>query len=182
VADGKFRMDLYYRLAVTNISIPPLRERKADLPDMIEHWVRVSRERYNVANAVCDDVAYQCLLNYAWPGNVRELRNAIEGAVLMAQDGIITVDHLPPEIGASADPASARDKAPSAQSSLALQKVRSLEMAEAESIRVAIQQSRGNLTQVAAQLGIAKSTLYQKIRKYALMQDLGTTRQITRRH
>jgi transcriptional regulator of acetoin/glycerol metabolism len=55
-------------------------------------------------------------------------------------------------------------------------------MEEAESIRVAIQQSRGNLTQVAAQLGIAKSTLYQKIRKYALMKDLGTTRQITRRH
>ncbi|WP_341315436.1 sigma-54-dependent Fis family transcriptional regulator [Paraburkholderia sp. IMGN_8] len=182
VADGKFRMDLYYRLAVTNISIPPLRERKADLPDMIAHWVRVARERYNVAHAVFDDVAYECLLNYAWPGNVRELRNAIEGAVLMAQDGTITVDHLPPEIGASAVPAGAQDTAPAAQSALALQKVRSLEMAEAESIRVAIQQSRGNLTQVAAQLGIAKSTLYQKIRKYALMQDLGTTRQVTRRH
>ena len=180
VADGKFRMDLYYRLAVTNIAIPPLRERKSDLPDMIEHWLRISRERYGAANAVFDDVAYECLLNYAWPGNVRELRNAIEGAVAMARDGIITVDELPPEIGASAALEGARDTASSGLSALARKKVRSLEMAEAESIRFAIQQSQGNLTHAAAQLGIAKSTLYQKIRKYALVQDLRVTRRITR--
>jgi transcriptional regulator of acetoin/glycerol metabolism len=180
VADGKFRMDLYFRLAVTNVSIPPLRERQADLPDLIEYWLGVSRERYGVANAVFDDAAYQCLLNYAWPGNIRELRNAIEGAVLMAPDGIITVDALPPEIGVSAASAGVPDAASSGLSALARQKVRSLEMAEAESIRLAIRQSQGNLTQVAAQLGIAKSTLYQKIRKYALMQDLGATRQTAR--
>jgi transcriptional regulator of acetoin/glycerol metabolism len=180
VADGKFRMDLYFRLAVTNISIPPLRERQADLPDLIEYWLRVSRELYGVANTVFDDAAYQCLLNYAWPGNIRELRNAIEGAVLMASDGIITVDALPPEIGVSAASAGVPDAASSGLSALARQRVRSLEMAEAESIRLAIRQSQGNLTQVAAQLGIAKSTLYQKIRKYALMQDLGATRQTAR--
>ncbi|HEV3423168.1 MAG TPA: sigma-54-dependent Fis family transcriptional regulator [Paraburkholderia sp.] len=181
VADGKFRMDLYYRLAVTNISIPPLRERKTDVPDMIEHWLRVSRERYGVAHAVFDAVAYECLLNYPWPGNVREMRNAIEGAVLMARDGIITVAELPPEIGASAVSAEGvGDKASSVLSALARQKVRSLEMAEAESIRLAIQQSQGNLTQAAAQLGIAKSTLYQKIRKYALVHDLGVTRRVSR--
>ena len=181
VADGKFRMDLYYRLAVTNISIPPLRERKTDLPEMIAHWLSVSRERYGVTDAVFDDVAYECLLNYAWPGNVREMRNAIEGAVLMAHDGIMTVAELPPEIGASAVSAGGvRDTASSGLSALARQKVRSLEMAEAESIRFAIQQSQGNLTQAAAQLGIAKSTLYQKIRKYALAHDLGVTRRVSR--
>jgi len=181
VADGKFRMDLYYRLAVTNISIPPLRERKTDLPEMIEHWLSVSRERYGVSHAVFDDVAYECLLNYTWPGNVREMRNAIEGAVLMARDGIMTVAELPPEIGALAvSPGGVRDTASSGLSALARQKVRSLEMAEAESIRFAIQQSQGNLTQAAAQLGIAKSTLYQKIRKYALAHDLGITRRVSR--
>lgn len=180
VADGKFRMDLYYRLAVTSISIPPLRERKEDLPETIAHWLRVASERYGAANAVIDDMAYECLLNYAWPGNVRELRNAIEGAVLMARDGVITADDLPPEIGARAVAPGAQDTAPSAQPVLALHEVRSLEAAEAESIRLAIRQSGGNLTQVAAQLGIAKSTLYQKIRKYALMQELGTTRRTAR--
>lgn len=181
VADGKFRMDLYYRLAVTTISIPPLRERKTDLPEMIEHWLSVSRERYGVSHTVFDDVAYECLLNYTWPGNVREMRNAIEGAVLMARDGIMTVAELPPEIGDSAvAPGGVRDTASSGLSALARQKVRSLEMAEAESIRFAIQQSQGNLTQAAAQLGIAKSTLYQKIRKYALAHDLGITRRVSR--
>src|SRR5258708_40022797 len=91
VGDGKFRMALYYRLAVTNISIPPLRERKTDLPEMIEHWLSVSRKRYGVTHAVFDDAAYGCLLNYTWPGNVREMRNAIEGAVLMARAGIMAV-------------------------------------------------------------------------------------------
>jgi DNA-binding NtrC family response regulator len=169
-------MDLYYRLAVTNISIPPLRERKADLPGLLEHWLRVLRERYGVVDAVFDDAAYDCLLNYAWPGNVRELRNAIEGAVLMAQGGVITVNELPPEVGACAASAGARQAASNAGSELARQKVRTLEMAEAESIRMAIQQSEGNLTQAAAQLGIAKSTLYLKIRKYALARDPGVTR------
>lgn len=181
VADGKFRMDLYYRLAVTNISIPPLRELKTDLPEMIEHWLSVSRERYGVTDAVFDDVAYGCLLNYTWPGNVREMRNAIEGAVLMARDGIMTVAELPPEIGALAVSAGdVRDTASSGISALARQKVRSLEMTEAESIRYAIQQCQGNLTAAAAQLGIAKSTLYQKLRKYAIVRDLGIIRRVGR--
>jgi transcriptional regulator with PAS, ATPase and Fis domain len=114
VSDGRFRMDLYYRLAVTNIWIPPLRERKTDLPEMIEHWLSVSRERYGVSHAVFDDVAYECLLNYTRPGNVREMRNVIEGAVLMARDGIIKVAELPLEIGALAvSPGGVRDTASS---------------------------------------------------------------------
>jgi transcriptional regulator of acetoin/glycerol metabolism len=175
IADGKFRMDLYYRLAVTSISIPPLRERKADLADLIDHLLHTSLERYGLANAVIDDEAHECLLNYDWPGNVREMRNAIEGAVLMARDGIIAMDDLPPEIRAAA-PADSQRTAPPAGHSLPLQKIPSLEMAEAESIRLAIQQAQGNLTHVAFQLGIAKSTLYQKIKKYGLTQDLGATR------
>ncbi|TCK33816.1 transcriptional regulator of acetoin/glycerol metabolism [Paraburkholderia sp. BL8N3] len=181
VTDGKFRMDLYYRLAVTNIAIPPLRERKDDLEGLIEHWLDVLRERYGVVDAVFDDAAYACLLNYAWPGNVRELRNAIECAVLMTQDGAITVNELPPEVRACAFPTSARPAASSPGVELARQKVRSLEMAEAESIRTAIRQSEGNLTQAAAQLGIAKSTLYLKMRKYSLTRDPVGTRRIIRR-
>jgi transcriptional regulator of acetoin/glycerol metabolism len=179
IAEGKFREDLYYRLAVTNISIPPLRDRKADLADLIAHWLHASVERHGLAHTVLDDEAHEHLLNYDWPGNVRELRNAIEGAVLIARDGIIGVDDLPPEIRAAAC-ADSRSVASSSGDPVPLQKIPSLEMAEAETIRLAIQQSNGNLTHVAIQLGIAKSTLYQKIKKYGLTQDLGATRQIDR--
>lgn len=180
VTDGKFRMDLYYRLAVTNIAIPPLRERKDDLQGLMEHWLHVLLERYGAVNAVFDDAARACLLNYAWPGNVRELRNAIECAVLMTQGGVITVNELPPEVRASASPMDARPAASLPGGELARQKARSLETAEAEAIRTAIQQSQGNLTQAAAQLGIAKSTLYLKMSKYALTRDSVAARRVIR--
>jgi transcriptional regulator with PAS, ATPase and Fis domain len=176
IADGSFRADLYYRLAVTNISIPPLRERKTDLPDLFEHWLRVSRERFGVSNVVIDDTAYECLMNYAWPGNVRELRNAIEGAVLMTSDGVIRIGDLPAEIHTRSFCEGARDKPQPGASEAVPREVRSLDTAEAESIRFAIQQYRGNLTEAAAQLGIAKSTLYQKVAKYGLTDDILTAR------
>ncbi|MFM0027351.1 sigma-54-dependent Fis family transcriptional regulator [Paraburkholderia madseniana] len=177
VAEGRFRIDLYYRLAVTLVAIPSLRERKDDLPDLIDHWLRTLSERYGLGGIVFDDEAYDSLLNYPWPGNVRELRNAIEGALLTARDGIITANDLPPEIGAptavgSPDALLAASDPPSPS----IRRVRSLEMTEAESIRFAIQQCQGNLTQVAAELGIAKSTLYEKIKKYQLTHELGTRR------
>ncbi|MGF6598408.1 transcriptional regulator of acetoin/glycerol metabolism [Paraburkholderia sp. GAS448] len=177
VAEGRFRIDLYYRLAVTLVAIPSLRERKDDLPDLIDHWLRALCERYGLGGIVFDNEAYDRLLNYPWPGNVRELRNAIEGALLTARDGIITVNDLPPEIGApTAAGSPGAVQAACDPPSPSIQRVRSLEMAEAESIRFAIQQCQGNLTQVAAQLGIAKSTLYEKVKKYQLTHELGTRR------
>jgi transcriptional regulator of acetoin/glycerol metabolism len=174
VAEGRFRMDLYYRLAVTLVAIPSLRERQDDLPDLIDHWLRALSERYGLGELVFDDEAYECLLNYRWPGNVRELRNAIEGALLTARDGIITVNDLPPEIGTPPIAAGSAGAVPVAcyPRSASVQRVPSLEMAEAESIRFAIQQCQGNLTLTAAQLGIAKSTLYEKIKKYQMTDEL----------
>ncbi|BDC45247.1 sigma-54-dependent Fis family transcriptional regulator [Paraburkholderia terrae] len=171
VRDGKFRMDLYYRLAVTNITIPPLRDRKDDVAELIEHWLHVFRKRYGVVDAVFDDAAQAGLLNYSWPGNVRELRNAIECAVLMSKDGAITVNELPLEVRAC--PAFHGDVQAISTHGLesAQQKVGSLEMVEAEAIRKAIQQSEGNLTRAAAQLGIAKSTLYLKMNRYSLKRE-----------
>jgi transcriptional regulator with PAS, ATPase and Fis domain len=171
VANGKFRMDLYYRVAVTHIAIPPLRERKDDVEELIEHWLRLLLERYGILDAVFDDAARACLLNYSWPGNVRELRNAIECAVLMSRDGAITVNELPLEVRACPAvhgdvPAISTRGVESTQ-----RKVRSLEMVEAEAIRKAIQQSEGNLTRAAAQLGIAKSTLYLKMNRYSLKRE-----------
>jgi DNA-binding NtrC family response regulator len=172
VAEGRFRADLYYRLAVTSISIPPLRERKSDLPELLEHWLTVSRDRFGVSNAMIDDAALECLLNYAWPGNVRELRNAIEGAVLMTVDGVVRIGDLPAEIQTPSVLASIQDEPHGGSYETVPRGARSLDAAEAESIRFAIQQSRGNLTEAASQLGIAKSTLYQKVTKYGLTDDI----------
>ncbi|MBB5462298.1 sigma-54-dependent Fis family transcriptional regulator [Paraburkholderia sp. Cpub6] len=176
IADGSFRADLYYRLAVTNIEIPPLRERKTDLPDLLEHWLSVSRDRFGVGNVVIDDTAFECLMNYAWPGNVRELRNAIEGAVLMACDGVIRIRDLPAEIHTPSVSAGAQDSPNAGASEAVPREVRSLDAVEAESIRLAIQKYRGDLTAAAVQLGIAKSTLYQKVAKYGLTDDIATAR------
>jgi transcriptional regulator with PAS, ATPase and Fis domain len=176
VAEGRFRADLYYRLAVTIISIPPLRERKADLPELLEHWLTVSRDRFGVSNAMIDDAALERLLNYAWPGNVRELRNAIEGAVLMTVDGVVRIGDLPAEIQTPSVFASAQDEPHGGTYETVPEGVRSLDAAEAAAMRFAIQKSRGNLTEAAARLGIAKSTLYQKVTKYGLTDDILSAR------
>lgn len=173
VAKGKFRMDLFYRIAVTNVSIPPLRERKEDIPALVADWLARLCERYGMAPATFDDEAAACLELYDWPGNVRELRNAIESSLLMAQGSIITSDSLPPEILPSAALPSVRTQEPLAST---LAKICSLESAEVESIRNALAHCEGNLTKAATHLGIAKSTLYEKIRKYRLSDAVSNTR------
>jgi transcriptional regulator of acetoin/glycerol metabolism len=169
VAQGKFRMDLFYRIAVTNIGIPSLRERKEDIPALCAWWLERLCAQYGLPVSVFDAEAQDCLTQYDWPGNVRELRNVVESALLMAQGkGNIAAEHLPPEIHA-AGPLPLPPASPAA-------KICSLEMAEAESVRNALAHSGGNMTRAAAQLGIAKSTLYQKLRKYRLDTALNETR------
>lgn len=172
VAQGKFRMDLFYRIAVTNIGIPPLRERKDDIPALVNEWLTRLCERYGMPPASFDEEACERLVQYDWPGNIRELRNAVESSLLMAGGSMITAQDLPPEIGVCAQPAAA---AP-APIAAAVEKPCSLVAAEAESIRAALKLSAGNLTRAAASLGIAKSTLYEKIRKYDLSGEVSQTR------
>jgi DNA-binding NtrC family response regulator len=170
-------MDLYYRLAVTSILIPPLRDRQDDLPKLIDHWLRVACERHGVDQPAIADDAYRCLLNCSWPGNVRELRNAIEGAVLTARDGTIGIADLPAEIAenCTAVALSADAQAPGSPIH-ASARTCSLEAAEVQSIRAAMEHNQGNITRAALQLGIAKSTLYEKLRRYRLLQELGVVR------
>jgi sigma-54 dependent transcriptional regulator, acetoin dehydrogenase operon transcriptional activator AcoR len=180
-ADGSFRMDLYYRLAVTCLSIPPLRDRKDDLPNMIEHWLRVLCGRHGVDQPTIADEAYQCLLGYSWPGNVRELRNTIEGAVLMARGGTIGIADLPDEIAGTLTAVRPSAGAQTFDRPLeASARTASLEAVELSSIRSAMEQNHGNVTRAALQLGIAKSTLYEKLRKHGLLQELDSAR--SKRH
>ena len=98
VAEGKFRDDLYYRLCVITISIPPLRERREDIPLLAEHFVRVYASENSKAITGLSPEALRALLDYDWPGNVRELENAIERAVVLCSGGAIELDLLPESV------------------------------------------------------------------------------------
>jgi transcriptional regulator of acetoin/glycerol metabolism len=161
VADGRFRMDLYYRIAVAVLHVPALRERGDDVLLVAQHYLaHFRRQARQPVEALPDDVA-ACLRAYDWPGNVRELRNVMEAAVLMSEGAPLAVAMLPPELQQATTP----DAPPS--NSLATVPA-SLDQAQAIFIRQAITAADGNLTRVARQLGIAKSTLYAKMRAYGL--------------
>jgi transcriptional regulator of acetoin/glycerol metabolism len=161
VAEGRFRMDLYYRIAVAAINVPPLRERSEDIPAIADYFLEKLAKQHGIPRPALDDEALELLRRCDWPGNVRELRNALERAMLMSSDVVLTKESLPPEIqklGALNPPAPAR-----ANSRI---EAKSLEQVEKEAIVAMIDRQKGNMTAVARELGIAKSTLYVKLKKF----------------
>jgi transcriptional regulator with PAS, ATPase and Fis domain len=104
IAANEFREDLYYRLNVIHITIPPLRERREDIPAFLQHFLRVYAERHGVDVPVIDDDAHEQLVAYEWPGNVRELKNAIERLIVRSQSGRVSRIDLPPEMQRPARP------------------------------------------------------------------------------
>jgi sigma-54 dependent transcriptional regulator, acetoin dehydrogenase operon transcriptional activator AcoR len=174
VAEGRFRMDLFYRVSVTSIRIPPLRERKEDIRPLVEHFLRKFAERYGAGPNQVKQEVITALENQPWPGNVRELRNVIESMFLMSNGEPLGFDDLPSEIGLSLVSDGWKDNG---RSPVALGK---LEDAELVLIRETLEAHRGNLTLVAKQLGIAKSTLYIKLKKYGLDQIVNGVRSSSR--
>ena len=102
VADGRFRQDLYYRINVINIELPPLRDRIADIPLLAQHFLNEVREDANKQVSGFSDEAMAALQHYRWPGNVRELQNVVERAVLLGKGPIVTVADLPEHVTAGA--------------------------------------------------------------------------------
>jgi DNA-binding NtrC family response regulator len=98
VEAGRFRRDLYYRLNVLHIHLPPLRDRKADIPLLIEHFIRQTSEEHDRPRVVISPEAMRILIDYAWPGNVREMRNLIESMVVLAAGTVVRPEDIPPEI------------------------------------------------------------------------------------
>jgi transcriptional regulator with PAS, ATPase and Fis domain len=98
IAQGTFREDLYYRLNVIHLRIPPLRERKDDLPELIEYFLRFFSERHRLPMPNILINAQQAMLSYAWPGNIRQVKNVVERMVVRAREGVVSVTDLPPEI------------------------------------------------------------------------------------
>jgi transcriptional regulator with PAS, ATPase and Fis domain len=169
VAQGRFRMDLFYRVSVTSIRIPPLRERRGDIAALVAHFLQQFAQRYAMAAKEMTPEVLAALEQHPWPGNVRELRNAVESMFLMAGSApSLQLDVLPDEIASSSSlfPGLTPPGATAGK----------LEGAELASIRAMLAADRGNLTQAARHLGIAKSTLYVKLKKYGLDQDVDGAR------
>ena len=161
VKDKKFREDLYFRVKGATIDIPPLRQRREDIPLLIDHFVQSTAKAQGIKVKAIAPEARRALMAYAWPGNVRQLRNVIENALVLAGADKIAVDDLPTEV--LGRPAAAPGKEP--LSSLA---GISLEQAEKELIRNTLKMVGGNREQAATILGIGERTLYRKIKEYGL--------------
>lgn len=157
IAAGRFREDLYYRLNVVNIHVPPLRERKDDIPLLAGSFLKEFSDDNGKSVEGFDPKARAALYAYAWPGNVRELRNCIESAVVMASGGLVTLDDLPPGVSTSASDSDIRVPPGS-----------SLADAERILIRETLAAQGGNKSRTAEVLGIGRKTLYQKIQDYGL--------------
>ena len=162
VRDGIFREDLFYRLNVIHIHVPPLRERREDIPLLVEHFVDEYARQHVMARLEMDKDTMRFLLGYAWPGNVRELENVVERALLLSEGDSITPRDLPDNIagGASQFPP------PVPEDDLSIKKAtRSL---EAHLIARALQRTRGNRTRAARLLEISHRALLYKMRDFGI--------------
>ena len=158
---GSFRSDLFYRLNVITLHLPPLRERADDVPLLVEHFLqRLATARGREVQGISPD-ALQALQAYDWPGNVRELENALERAVVLSQKGEITLASLPERILNRAAPPLVSDQLPPNPS---------LEIIERAYIHWVLQSEGGNKTRAAEVLGIDPSTLYRKLLRYGLQE------------
>lgn len=166
VAAGSFRSDLYHRLKVVTIAIPTLQERAADIPLLIEHFVKFFAKRHHKAIKGMSLPARSKLVSFAWPGNVRQLRNVIESMVVVDCDEMLDVDDLPVELEPAV--AAAPTTAVEPQSSLTALVGRPLEEVERLFIAETLKLTGGNREQAAELLGIGERTLYRKIKEFQI--------------
>lgn len=170
VEAGRFREDLYYRLNVVPINLPPLRDRREDIPILARHFLNIYSLRNDKIFLDFHPEAMEVMINYSWPGNVRELENTIERLVVLSNDSQVKVKHLPSHlqnveraIGWSRD---------QAVSSLAGEKeIFTLEQIEKQAIESALKRCEGNVLEAARRLKVGQATLYRKIRKFGIDRE-----------
>ena len=171
VDEGTFREDLYHRINVVSIEIPPLRDRRSDIPLLAEHFLkRYSNENDKGIEAISDD-AMQLLVRYEWPGNVRELENAIERAVVLTRETVLTGADFPLEISgvdSAGNGGLQLDFRPDGRTVMPLKKA--LEGPEKEIIAATLASVNWNRQKAALLLDINRTTLFNKMRKYELLE------------
>ncbi len=150
---GEFREDLYYRLKVVEITLPPLRERREDIPLIVKHYMDTFNKRFKKQIAGISSEAEKALMNYPWRGNVRELQHAIEHAFVICHGNILTIDDLPPELRDAHQETVAKDQKPAG---------------ELEQLLDALRKSGGNKAKAARILGISRQTMYRRLLRYNL--------------
>ncbi|MBM4306691.1 MAG: sigma-54-dependent Fis family transcriptional regulator [Deltaproteobacteria bacterium] len=166
VNEGRFREDLFYRLNVLHIYIPPLRERKEDIPLLLQHFINKHNQTLNKNVKDVESKAIESLMNYKWSGNVRELENTIERAVVLTDGERIEIDHLPFEIQNFQNEV---PMVPMAEEEYSIKKAsRMLEMGL---IRKALRKTKGNHTQAARLLEISHRALLYKIKDYGIIES-----------
>ena len=157
IRQGEFREDLYYRLRVVEIALPPLRERREDLPLLIGHFIEKFNQRFNrKISAVSADVM-KLFVNYTWPGNVRELEHSLEHAFVLCRQSIIGIDDLPPEFKDITE----------TKASFPIDEKKG----DTQALLKALEKTGYNKAKAARLLGISRQTLYRKIRMYNLLKD-----------
>jgi two-component system response regulator HydG len=159
VAEKHFREDLYFRIKGITIVLPPLRERREDIPLLVHFFLQNAAEKYGKTIDGIDPDAQQVLMNYSWPGNVRQLKNAVDTMVVLSTTNQLTVDSLPPDI---------RPAGGASAGSVANVAGMRLEQLEKEAIIKTLEMVQGNREQAAQLLGIGERTLYRKIKEYGL--------------
>ncbi len=157
VSSGRFREDLFFRLNVLGIFVPPLRERPADIAPLAAHFLARLGHVHGRADAALDPAALALLESYAWPGNARELKNAVEHALVFARDSVLRAEKFPEILRAV-------KKGPGAADAL-----RSLEDIEREAIQATLEATRFKIGRAAEVLGISRKTLLDKRKKYGLI-------------
>ena len=153
--EGKFRQDLYYRINVITIQMPPLRERKSDIPELAGHFLRKHAVLSKKGRPEISENVLRLFMQYDWPGNVRELDHTVERAVLLSQEDAVRASHL------GLRPASASGASPRLEEL-------SLEEVERVLIQKALARFSGNVSQAATALGLSRSGLYRRLQKYGL--------------
>jgi transcriptional regulator with GAF, ATPase, and Fis domain len=168
VAEGKFREDLYYRLNVIRIHVPPLRERREEIPHLSTYFLREALERLGKPDVHLSSEARDAFSQYWWPGNVRQLKNEIQRAVALgAPGGTIDPVHLSPEIGSAKLP-STTPSTPRATPWGATSLASAVEQIERDLIQAALDRSHGNISASARALGLTRRGLYLKLRRLGL--------------
>ncbi|MBQ1845587.1 MAG: sigma-54-dependent Fis family transcriptional regulator, partial [Desulfovibrio sp.] len=171
VAERRFREDLYFRLNVISIDVPPLRRRTEDIPLLAAHFLARFAERNRKTVRGFSPQAMNSLLHYAWPGNVRELENAVERAVILCTGDLVTGKELPLAVAEAEAPEAASGQQPTqgGQSLAGLP----LDEVERMAIEDTLKLTRDNKSEAARSLGITRATLHNKMRKYEIGKDGG---------
>ncbi len=165
---GRFREDLFYRINVMSLYLPPLRERREDIPLLVDHFVRASRHP-NAARIVVTSEVFDAFAKYHWPGNVRELSNVIERAIILADNNLITLGEIP-----------ILDKS-SGETGLPSLACLSLDEIEKRHIQLVLENERGNKTRAAQILGVSRPKHYRKMLKYGISDNFALAKRTNAR-